>query len=508
MLGSLLKGTILLTLSGFCAYLVVYLSGLSGDITLNIGKSQITISIIMGVFLILLLFSIFFLGVLFLNFGIAVIQFLSGDETAITRYLNKSRQSKGNKALASALISLYEGDSVEALVHSSKAKKLLKNDKISLLINAQIAKKSGNSKLALESYKKLLGQKDTRLVALSGIVSEKIKAGEFKIALELSKKNVELHPKNISSTNTLFNLQIQEKDWQGAVTTLQIKKKLEKLPRNVFLQQEAILIFEAAQEKYEQGFTQEALAATLVAVRQYPSFVAALGFLTELENISGNKKRIEKLLQKGWALFPHPDIVKSYSSLVKNESSEKRLKRFEPLIQVNESDPQTIILKAELFLATGDFTKAKELVSLLANNNPDNYILTLMAAVERAAGGTDKVVREWLTKAVYAPKSSAWICNECGSQSEWVSICQSCERFNSMRWVRPPYHFNQSNQRELIPLILERDIDVGPSIQINIPELDNSEKVNEVSQSKSLNPRKLVKTKIQADIVKKAREIN
>ena len=509
MLGSLLKGTIILTLSGFCAYSVIYFSGVSGDITLNINNSQLTISIITGVCVVLFLFLIVFLGVTFLSLGIAIIRFLSGDETAITRYLNKSRQLKGNKALSSALISFYQGDNVEALKHSSKAKKLLKNDKLSLLINSQIAKKSGDSKLALASYKKLLADKDTRLVALSGIVSEKIKVGEFKAALELSKKNVELHPKNIGNINTLFNLQLQEKDWQGAVKTLQMKKINEKISRKAFLQQEAILIFEDARKKHEQGFSQEALAATLIAVRQYPSFVAALCFLTELENISGNKRRIEKLLQKAWALFPHPDIATSYTSLVKSESSEKRLRRLESLIKVNESDPQTLILKAELFLATGDFSKAKELMSVLANNNPDNYILTLMAAVERAAGGDDKVVREWLTKAVYAPKSPTWICNECGSQSEWMSICQSCERFDSMRWIRPPYYFNHSNQRELIPLILESDGNAELSINIDMTELDKSETANEISDSKSVESSKNSgKTKVEIDIVKKAREIN
>ena len=244
---------------------------------------------------------------------------------------------------------------MEALVHSNKAKKLLKNDKLSLLINAQITKKSGDTKLALASYKKLLGQKDTRLVALSGIVSEKIKSGEFKVALELSKKNVELYPKNIGNINTLFNLQLQEKDWKGAVKTLQRRKAVEKIPRESFLQQEAILIFEDAQEKFEAGLSQEALSGTLVAVRQFPSFVAALCFLTKLENSSRNKRRIEKILQKAWSLFPHPDIAKSYASLVKVESPEKRLKRFEPLIKINESDPQTMILKAELFLASRRF---------------------------------------------------------------------------------------------------------------------------------------------------------
>ena len=507
MLGTLLKGIILLTLSGFCAYSVIYLSELSGDITLNINSNQLTISIIMGVCIILLLFLILYVGFVFLNLGVAIIRFLSGDETAITRYLNRSRQTKGSKALSSALISFYEGDSVEALVHSNKAKKLLKNDKLSLLINAQITKKSGDTKLALASYKKLLGQKDTRLVALSGIVSEKIKSGEFKIALELSKKNVELYPKNIGNINTLFNLQLQEKDWKGAVKTLQRRKAVEKIPRESFLQQEAILIFEDAQEKFEAGLSQEALSGTLVAVRQFPSFVAALCFLTKLENSSRNKRRVEKILQKAWSLFPHPDIAKSYASLVKVESPEKRLKRFEPLIKINESDPQTMILKAELFLATEDFSKAKELISALANDNPDNYILALMAAVERASGGNDKIVREWLTKAVYAPKSPTWICNECGFQSEWISICQSCDCFDSMRWARPPYYFNHSKQREVIPLILEPNRNEGSSVQLDIPKLDNGDMLTDVSESKNLKPNNSVKSKEDINVVKTAREI-
>ena len=507
MLGSLLKGIILLTLSGFCAYSVIYLSGLSGNITLNINDSQLTISIIMGVCVILLSFLIFFVGFVFLNLVVAIIRFLSGDETAITRYLSRSRQAKGSKALSSALISFYEGDSVEALVHSSKAKKLLNNDTLSLLINAQITKKSGDSKLALASYKKLLTQKETRLVALSGIVSEKIKAGEFKVALELSKKNVELYPKNIGNINTLFNLQLQEKDWKGAVKTLQRRKTIEKIPRNSFLKQEAMLIFEDAQEKFEEGFSQEALAGTLVAVRQHPSFVAALCFLTKLENSSGNKRRIEKLLQKAWVMFPHPDIAKSYASLVKVESSEKRLKRFEPLIKINKRDPQTIILKTELFLATEDFSKAKELISALVNNSPDNYILTLMAAVERASGGTEKIVREWLTKAVYAPKSPTWICNECGFQSEWISICKSCDCFDSMRWARPPYNFNHSKQRELIPLILGPNKNEVSSVKTDIPKLDNSEMVTDVSDDKNLKSNKSIKLKEDINIVKTAREI-
>ena len=55
----------------------------------------------------------------------------------------------------------------------------------------------------------------------------------------------------------------------------------------------------------------------------------------------------------------------------------------------------------------------QKLVSKLVKADPDNYTLTLMAAAEKGSGATDSIVREWLAKAVYAPKSFAWICKNC-----------------------------------------------------------------------------------------------
>ena len=134
----------------------------------------------------------------------------------------------------------------------------------------------------LQNYKKLLVNKDTRLVALSGIVSEKIKAGDYEDALKLSKKSVQLNPKNINNINTLFNLELLQKDWKGARKTLQSKNKHEKITRTTFLRQESILLLAEAQQKHLQGYTKEAINLTLIAVRQCPNFVAALCFLTEL----------------------------------------------------------------------------------------------------------------------------------------------------------------------------------------------------------------------------------
>ena len=236
--------------------------------------------------------------------------------------------------MLNALISSYEGDSGKALLHSSKAKNLLRDNPISLLVNAKMAQEAGKSSLVLKNFKQLLLKKETRSVALNGIVSEKIKSGDYESAIKLTKKSIEINPKNINNINTLFNLQLLENDWNGARKTLQAKKKQDQIPHTTFVRQEATLIFAEAKQKQSEGLTKEALDLALTAVRQYPSFVAGLTLLTELELINGNKKRVAKLLQKGWSLFQHPEIAKSYAELEVNETAEARKVRLDVLTKM------------------------------------------------------------------------------------------------------------------------------------------------------------------------------
>ncbi len=501
MVRSIFKGLFFLIVSGFCAFGAIFLAGMSGSVQLNLNGKELSISIFAAV--IVLIGIVFFILIVFafFNVTIAVIRFLSGDETALSRYFIKSRQIKGNQALSNALIAFNEGDSAEALLHSGRAKYLLKNNMLSLLINAQIAQQLGNSKLVIENFKKLLRNKNTRSIALSGIVSEKIKTGDYQSALILSKKSVELKPKNIRNINTLFNLQLQESDWVGARQTLQSKRKIEKMHRTTFLRHEAILMVAEAKEKRSKGFTKEALGVALAAVRQYPSFVAGLSFLTELELALGNKKRVEKLLQKCWRLFPHPDIAKSFIALVDNETPEDRRTRFQVLTKMKEKGSQTKILEVELCLAAKDFSSAKKLISKLVKDDPDNYTLTLMAAAEKGSGASDSVVQKWLTKAVYAPKSFTWICKNCGFQTEWVSVCPECDGFDTLEWRRPPFYPSNNKAHSQIPLILEADENNG-----FFSETDQVDSENRHDSDENLSEG--LKEELEISTVRQAREIS
>ena len=92
MVRSIFKGLFFLIVSGFCAFGAIFLAGMSGSVQLNLNGKELSISIFAAV--IVLIGIVFFVLIVFafFNVTIAVIRFLSGDETAISRYFIKSRQ--------------------------------------------------------------------------------------------------------------------------------------------------------------------------------------------------------------------------------------------------------------------------------------------------------------------------------------------------------------------------------------------------------------------------------
>ena len=74
---------------------------------------------------------------------LAVLRFINGDETAITRYFSKNRERKGFNALSDGLLALASGEGTTALTKASKAEKYLKRPELTNVLLAQAAELSG-----------------------------------------------------------------------------------------------------------------------------------------------------------------------------------------------------------------------------------------------------------------------------------------------------------------------------------------------------------------------------
>ncbi len=415
----------------------------------NLGPLQAVVAVVVLIFAIWLLLKVF-------SFAIAVLRFLNGDETAISRYFDRNRERRGFEALADGIVALASGESRLAMSKAAKAEKYLGRPELTDLITAQAAEMAGDRKKAEEVYKRLLVDDRTRFVAVRGIMKQKLAEGDTDTAIKLAERAYALKPKHEETGDILLRLQAENEDWSGARKTLGEKLRQGLLPRDVHKRRDAVLALSEAREVFRDGSSLEAREAAIEANRLSPDLIpaavmAAQGYIT-----NGKPKYAARVLAKAWGAQPHPDLAAAFASIESNEDRVARIKRFRALTKLSPDHPETRMLLAELNIAAEDFVTARAAISELVENDPTARSLTLMAAIERGEGSEDSVVRGWLTRALTASRGPQWVCDNCQSvHSGWGPVCTNCSGFDTLSWRVPSEgEVAMPASTEMLPLIV------------------------------------------------------
>jgi len=440
----------------------------------NLGALQSVIAAVLIVVAIWLIFKL--LGLL-----IAVLKFINGDETAISRYFDRNRERRGFQALSEGMMALASGDGREAMAKAARAEKYLGKPELTNLLLAQGAEIAGDSKKAEEVYKRLLTDEKTRFVGVRGIMKQKLSAGDHDTALKLAEKAFELKPKHEDTQDVLLRLQAEKEDWAGARKTLNAKLKSGTLPRDVHKRREAVLAVSEAKGVLDEGSSIEAREAAIEANRLSPDLVPAAAMAADAQIEAGAPKKAARLLLKAWSVHPHPDLAAAFARIAPDETQQERVKRFQKLIDKQPDHPESRMLKAELLIAAEDFPEARRAMGDLADTEPDARVLTIMAAIARGEGAGDATVRGWMAKAVTAPRAPSWVCDSCHNvQSEWTPVCRNCQSFDTLSWQRPPMQSATSPTGvEMLPLIVGAGMASAVDDDLSDAVVDN--KTQEVS---------------------------
>ena len=179
---------------------------------------------------------------------IATYHFLNGDETALSRYFDRNREKRGFQALTDGLVALALGEAKTAEAKAARAKKLLRKPEVTNLLSAQAAEQSGDREKALKFYKELLNQERTKFVGIHGIMNQKLEEGDNQTAIELAQRAHLIKPKDQTTLNILFELQIKKNNWEKALEALKSLHKSGGLPKDIFIRRTAILTLANARE--------------------------------------------------------------------------------------------------------------------------------------------------------------------------------------------------------------------------------------------------------------------
>jgi HemY protein len=387
---------------------------------------------------------------------LAVIYFINGDETAISRYFTRNRERKGYQALTEGMMALASGEGQLALARAQQADRYLDRPDLTNVMIAQAAELAGDRKKAEAAYKLLLQDDRTRFVGVRGLMKQKLEDGDTVTALRLAEKAFQMKPKHVETQDILLRLQAESHDWAGARATLGAKLRTGTLPRDVHKRRDAVLALSQAADLIAEESSIEKREATIEANKLSPDLIPAAAMAARAYIAQGNAKYATRVLTKAWSVLPHPDLAAAFAEIVPEESPRARLKRFEALTKLRPEDGETRMLLAELLIAAEDFPAARRALGDITATEPTARNLTLMAAITRGEGGDDAMVRGWLTKALTASRGPQWVCDNCGTvHANWGPVCNHCHGFDTLSWKTPPAaEFTMPGGVEMLPLLV------------------------------------------------------
>ena len=327
---------------------------------------------------------------------------------AVSHFLTRRRQRRGLDALSSGMIAIGAGDRAMATRYALQARKSLPNEPLTHLLRAQAAQLSGDKTTARRIFEAMLASPDTEQLGLRGLFLEAGREGETEVQRQFAERALKLNPKLSWPVEALFDLQCKAGDWSGALATLALAKRHGHIERPVADRRRAVLL--AAQAvALEEDDPEKALTLALEAHGLAPSLIPAAAVAGRLLAARGNTPRAAKILQKTWTKAPHPELATAYAYARIGDSPRDRLDRVKQLFALNPMSIESSIAVAVAAIEAHDYAEARRILQPFMEQGLTRRVAALLARVEAEESGDKGRAREWLARAVTAPRDAAWI---------------------------------------------------------------------------------------------------
>jgi HemY protein len=351
------------------------------------------------------------------------------------RFWRNRRRDRGYLALSQGLIAASTGDAGKARKLSKDSRNLLGNEPLVQLLDAQTLLLEGNRQAARERFSRMLEDDDTRLVGLRGLYLEAEREGEKEASLHYAEEAAKLSPALPWAGNALLRYQSASGDYEAALRTLETHRAAGLITKSDAERKRAVLL--TAQAQAEEGSAPDkAIKHAHQALKLAPSLVPAAVVVANAYARKGDTRRAGKTLEAVWVRDPHPDIAQAYVDVRMGDSVLDRLERAKRLAKLQPGHVESAIALAEAATAAKDFELARETMKPLLAAGPTQRMCLIMADIEEAQHGDRGRVRDWLSRAVRAPRDAAWTAD--GHVSDrWLPVSPSTGEIDAFEWKVP-----------------------------------------------------------------------
>ncbi|MEP3630656.1 MAG: heme biosynthesis HemY N-terminal domain-containing protein [Hyphomicrobiales bacterium] len=367
---------------------------------------------------------------------------------SIGSFFRNRRREKGWQALAEGVIAVGSGDIGMAKRSAKNSIKYLPEEPVTQLLTAQAAQMEGKTDKAREAFEMMLEKPETKLLGLRGLYVEAEEIGETEAARHFVEEAVSARPGVEWSGKALLNMQATEGDWEGALLTLHQNADSKLYTKKEAKRLRAVLLTGHAAELEEGGDPQKAKAKALEAHRLAPELVPAAVIAARVLARVGDLRKAAKIVETSWKLDTHPELIATYTQLRSGDSGLDRLKRAENLNNMKPNHPEGVMGVVRAKIDVQDWVGArKDLEGLLATEPTRNACL-LMSEIEEGEFGDRGHVREWLSRAVRAPRDAAWTADGYVAD-EWAPFSPVTSELDAFEWRVPVENLDEEQDLQL-----------------------------------------------------------
>ncbi len=351
------------------------------------------------------------------------------------RFFQTRKQDRGYKALSKGLIAANSGDAAGARRYTKESIRLLGQEPLVNLLDAQSLLLEGNRDEARKRFEGMLDNDDTRLVALRGLYLEAERQGAGEAARHYAGEAHKAAPALGWAGNAKLRYASLDGDWEAALASLEANRSAGLVDKDTAKRQRAVLLTAQAMS-VEPADPVKAAKLAREAHKLAPDLVPAAIIGAKALARNSDIARASGMLETVWKKQPHPEIGQSYIHLRLGDSAIDRLKRAKKLAAMKANHPEGNLLIAEAALDVQDWKLAREAMLPVLTTAPGERACLIMADIEEGQSGDQGRMRDWLSRAVRAPKDAAWTADGYISD-KWLPISPVSGKLDAFEWKRP-----------------------------------------------------------------------
>ena len=353
----------------------------------------------------------------------------------IARRSRERRKDLGFLALSDGFIALQAGDANRARQLAREARGNLPRNAAAQLLEARADLALGDMHSAREHYRALITNRKTALAALSGLYDQARQQGRLDAALTFAQKALDIAPQAPWARAAVFDDLTRTGRWEEAFRMVADEAAVTREDKMRKRRRQAVV--ETARSQLAEGREPNAaLEHSLAALKLQPDFVPAALIAARIYANRNEARRATSLLRRVWRATAHPDIATLFANATPGASAVDRLKRVSELVESPPPNKASALVLARAAIDAFEWSAARSALANYSSANPSQAVCLLMAEIEDGENGDKGKARDWLNRAVRAPREAVWTADGI-TADEWEPLSPVTGKLDAFEWRVP-----------------------------------------------------------------------